>query len=152
MAEEFDIGTWCKEVGISENGAKKLLTAEVRDDLAITLLETEEIAAVKLAPGDLAKFRYGQRLLQKKLEQVPELDGDTGSAPTSLKPNPAGLYTLEQVSAFRQCQFQSRQHYRAGPWPHRPAGSVQLPGHRGKHSLRTAQTVPSSAVICSRTC
>ena len=100
MSEEFDIGIWCKEVGISDNGAKKLLTAEVRDDLAITLLEPDEIAAVKLAPGDLAKFRYGQRLLRKKLETPPELDSVTGTAPTSLKPNAEGLYTLEQVTAF----------------------------------------------------
>ena len=34
--EEFETAAWCKEVGISENGAKKLLAAEVREDLAIT--------------------------------------------------------------------------------------------------------------------
>ena len=49
MSEEFDIAVWCKQVGISENGAKKLLTAEVRDDLAISLLEAEDVASIKLA-------------------------------------------------------------------------------------------------------
>jgi hypothetical protein len=102
MAEEFDVAAWCKEVGISEGGAKKLLSAEVRDDLAITLLEAEDIAAVKLAPGDLAKFRYGQRLLCKKLDKVPGLEDPPPTMPQkpSMQPNADGLYTLEQVSAF----------------------------------------------------
>jgi hypothetical protein len=101
MTEVFDITAWCREVGISENGAKKLQTAEVRDDLAVTLLEAEDIASVKLAPGDLVKFRHGQRLLRKKLDTIPALE-DIPEFPTlgSLKPNKDGCYTLEQVTSF----------------------------------------------------
>jgi hypothetical protein len=100
--EEFETAAWCKEVGISESGAKKLLAAEVRDDLAITLLETEDVAAIKLAPGDLAKFRYGQAILRKTFEKPPPLVPNSGSLPSSqtLKPNAEGLYTLAQFSAF----------------------------------------------------
>jgi hypothetical protein len=91
MTEAFDITAWCREVGISENGAKKLQTAEVKDELAVSLLESEELASVKLAPGDLGKFRYGQRLLRKKLDTIPELE-DIPEIPTlgSLKPNKDG--------------------------------------------------------------
>ena len=99
MTEAFDITVWCKEVGISENGAKKLQTAEIKDDLAVSLLEAEDIASVKLAPGDLVKFRYAQSLLIKKLDKIPDLV-ETQDFPTSLKPNAEGLYTLEQVSSF----------------------------------------------------
>jgi hypothetical protein len=98
MSEEFDIAVWCKQVGISENGAKKLLTAEVRDDLAISLLEAEDVASIKLAPGDLVKFRYAQGLLRKKLDAIPELVAEDGSP--SLKPNTEGMYTLEQITSF----------------------------------------------------
>ena len=108
MTEEFELAIWSKEIGISDNGTKKLTTAEVKDELAITLLEPDEIAAVKLAPGDLAKFRYGQQILRKKLEKPPKLvdvpefpeDPGTTSKTPNLSPNADGLYTLEQVSAF----------------------------------------------------
>jgi hypothetical protein len=100
--EEFDLTVWCKEVGISDGGAKKLAAAEVRDDLAICLLESEDSAAIKLAPGDSAKFRFGQQILRKKLDKPPPLEDqqETPVKSPSLTPNSAGLYTLEQVSAF----------------------------------------------------
>ena len=58
--EEFHMDKWMHDLGLSDGGKKKLETAEIKDEMAITLLDEINLLMVKLAPGDFVKFRRGQ--------------------------------------------------------------------------------------------
>jgi hypothetical protein len=113
---DFEITVWFTEAGISEKGQKLLLSAEVRDEAAIELLDLETLLTIKLAPGDLVKFKKAQALYIQEQDKVPGLVSQNPSvkeaeaaaaaaaasaaSSASTASGTKGLYTLDQFADF----------------------------------------------------
>jgi hypothetical protein len=106
---DFDIDLWFIEARISDGGRKKLLPAEVKDEVVIEELDDDTLLTIKLAPGDYVKFRKAQKLFCKKsdvlpglLPQNPSIDEAKMAASIEASKMSAGtgLYSLDQFASF----------------------------------------------------
>jgi hypothetical protein len=109
VMEDFEIGEWFTAAGISEAGQKKLLTAEIKDEAAIELLDNETLQLVKLAPGDFVKFRKSRDVFLKAKDSMPGLEDDTSIGRASgetlrkvdtVTEEKGPLYSLDQLAKF----------------------------------------------------
>ena len=71
---EFDIKKWLSETRISDAGVKKLFLHEVRDFESLILMSHADIASIKLATADRAKFLHAVDGLVSS--RKPQLEGD----------------------------------------------------------------------------
>jgi hypothetical protein len=106
---DFDMDLWFIDAGISDGGRKKLLAAEVKDEVVIEELDDDTLLSIKLAPGDYLRFRRAQKLFCQRFDVLPGLlpqNPSIGEAKMAASIDAAskmsadGLYTLEQFASF----------------------------------------------------
>jgi hypothetical protein len=106
---DFDMDLWFAEAGISDGGRKKLLAAEVKDEVVIEELDDDTLLSIKLAPGDYVKFRRAQKLFCKRFDVIPGLLPQNpsireakmaASIEASKMSANTGLYSLDQFASF----------------------------------------------------
>jgi hypothetical protein len=154
--EDFHMDKWMHDVGLCVGGKNKLESAEIKDEMAITLLDEITLLTVKLAPGDFVKFRRGQVDLRAKLDKPPKLVSDTGITKQGVDAGTSGktpMYSMEQFAAFlsgrpmeamatsgvTQPRMENTGNLNAGGIPH-----VQLPGYSTLPSRPFASLPPPS--------
>jgi hypothetical protein len=127
--DEFDIDIWIAEAGLSDKAKKKLLDAEIGDEVAVRYIDDETLLSVKLSAGDYVRFKRAQTVYNlkcmpgladknKTLEDARAAaalkgDGkgstvsptvsppeDTGATKTGMDSGKAPMYTMEQFAAF----------------------------------------------------
>jgi hypothetical protein len=85
---EFDIKAWYVNSRISASGLKKLLLHEVKDVQSLLLMSPSDVASMKLAAADKAKFVNAVDAIRPK--KIPSLEGDSPGVEDKSKPENQG--------------------------------------------------------------
>ena len=109
---DFSFDSWFHDLGISENGLKCVVRAELTDLKALVLVDISDLDDLKLSLGDRGKLKYGVEVLKAENAElfkrrhssgVKQEDGNGVPLKTEPKVNEQSQdqkYSVEEVTAL----------------------------------------------------